>query len=210
LKGENAAMDLKAIYECVITGDRDQIEGLVKKALNEGCKPADIINNALIKAMDEIGQRMKDGDIFVPEVLMAANTMKIGLQVLKPLIEGEERKTAGKIAIGTVAGDLHDIGKNLVVMMLEGAGFEVIDLGVDVSIDRFLQVIEEEKPDIVGLSALLTTTMKTMEETVRAIGKVKTMIGGAPVSEDFAKEIGADGYAPDAVTAVDLAKSLIS
>lgn len=204
-------MGLKAIYECVITGERDQIEGLVQKALSEGYKPADIINNALIKGMDEIGQKMKDGDIFVPEVLMAANTMKIGLQVLKPLMEGEERETVGKVAIGTVAGDLHDIGKNLVVMMLEGAGFEVIDLGVDVSIDRFLQVIEEEKPDIIGLSALLTTTMKTMGETVQAIGgKVKTMIGGAPVTEEFAKEIGASGYAPDAVTAVDLAKSLIS
>jgi corrinoid protein of di/trimethylamine methyltransferase len=204
-------MDLKALYECVLTGERDEIEGLVQKALSEGYKPADIINNALIKGMDEIGQRMKDGDIFVPEVLMAANTMKIGLQVLKPLMEGEERETVGKIAIGTVAGDLHDIGKNLVVMMLEGAGFEVIDLGVDVSIDRFLQVIEEEKPDIIGLSALLTTTMKTMGETVQAIGgKVKTMIGGAPVTEEFAKEIGASGYAPDAVMAVDLAKSLIS
>ena len=204
-------MDLKALYECVLTGERDEIEGLVQKALSEGYKPADIINNALIKGMDEIGQRMKDGDIFVPEVLMAANTMKIGLQVLKPLMEGEERETVGKVAIGTVAGDLHDIGKNLVVMMLEGAGFEVIDLGVDVSIDRFLQVIEEEKPDIIGLSALLTTTMKTMGETVQAIGgKVKTMIGGAPVTEEFAKEIGASGYAPDAVMAVDLAKSLIS
>lgn len=204
-------MDLKALYECVLTGERDEIEGLVQKALSEGYKPADIINNALIKGMDEIGQRMKDGDIFVPEVLMAANTMKIGLQVLKPLMEGEERETVGKVAIGTVAGDLHDIGKNLVVMMLEGAGFEVIDLGVDVSIDRFLQVIEEEKPDIIGLSALLTTTMTTMGETVQAIGgKVKTMIGGAPVTEEFAKEIGASGYAPDAVMAVDLAKSLIS
>ena len=204
-------MALKAIYECVNTGERDQIEGLVQKALSEGYKPADIINNALIKAMDEIGQKMKDGDIFVPEVLMAANTMKSGLQVLKPLMEGEDREAVGKIAIGTVAGDLHDIGKNLVVMMLEGAGFEVIDLGVDVSIDRFLQVIEEEKPDIIGLSALLTTTMKTMGETVQAIGgKVKTMIGGAPVTEEFAKEIGASGYAPDAVIAVDLAKSLIS
>ncbi|MFY9139635.1 MAG: corrinoid protein [Thermacetogeniaceae bacterium] len=204
-------MALKAIYECVNTGERDQIEGLVQKALSEGYKPADIINNALIKAMDEIGQKMKDGDIFVPEVLMAANTMKSGLQVLKPLMEGEDREAVGKIAIGTVAGDLHDIGKNLVVMMLEGAGFEVIDLGVDVSIDRFLQVIEEEKPDIIGLSALLTTTMKTMGETVQAIGgKVKTMVGGAPVTEEFAKEVGASGYAPDAVTAVDLAKSLIS
>ncbi|MFY9272053.1 MAG: corrinoid protein [Thermacetogeniaceae bacterium] len=202
---------MKAIYECVNTGERDQIEGLVQKALSEGYKPADIINNALIKAMDEIGQKMKDGDIFVPEVLMAANTMKSGLQVLKPLMEGEDREAVGKIAIGTVAGDLHDIGKNLVVMMLEGAGFEVIDLGVDVSIDRFLQVIEEEKPDIIGLSALLTTTMKTMGETVQAIGgKVKTMVGGAPVTEEFAKEVGASGYAPDAVTAVDLAKSLIS
>ncbi len=204
-------MDLNSIYQCVITGERDRIEGLIQSALSAGCKPDDIINNTLIKGMDEVGQKMKDGDLFVPEVLMSANTMKTGLELLKPLIEGEERESVGKIAIGTVAGDLHDIGKNLVVMMLEGAGFEVIDLGVDVEVERFVQVIEEEKPDIIGLSALLTTTMKTMGETVQAIGgKTKTMIGGAPVTEEFAKEIGANGYAPDAVTAVDLAKSLIS
>lgn len=204
-------MELKAIYECVVRGERDQIEGLIQRALNAGCKPADIINNALIKGMDEVGRKMKEGNMFVPEVLMAANTMKHGLNVVKPLMEGEETESLGKIVIGTVAGDLHDIGKNLVVMMLEGSGFKVIDLGVDVSTDRFLQVIEEEKPDIVGLSALLTTTMKTMGDTVEAIGgKVKTMIGGAPVTEEFAKEIGANGYAPDAVTAVDLAKTLIS
>jgi 5-methyltetrahydrofolate--homocysteine methyltransferase len=203
-------MELKAIYECVLTGERDQIEGVIQRALSAGCRPADIINNALIRGMDEVGRKMKEGDMFVPEVLMAANTMKIGLQAVKPLMEGEETEAPGKIAIGTVSGDLHDIGKNLVVMMLEGAGFKVIDLGVDVSKDRFLQVIEEEKPDLIGLSALLTTTMKTMGETVQAIGgKVKTMIGGAPVTEDFADEIGASGYAPDAVTAVDLAKSLI-
>lgn len=204
-------MEVNAIYECVVKGERDQIEGLIQRALNAGCKPANIINSALIKGMDEVGRKMKEGDMFVPEVLMAANTMKSGLQVVKPLMEGEETESPGKIAIGTVAGDLHDIGKNLVVMMLEGAGFKVIDLGVDVSKDRFLQVIEEEKPDLIGLSALLTTTMKAMGETVQAIGgKVKTMIGGAPVTEEFANDIGASGYAPDAVTAVDLAKSLIS
>lgn len=204
-------MELKAIYECVVKGERDQIEGLIQRALNAGCKPADIINSALIKGMDEVGRKMKEGDMFVPEVLMAANTMKNGLDVVKPLMEGEETESPGKIVIGTVAGDLHDIGKNLVVMMLDGAGFNVIDLGVDVSKERFLQVIEDEKPDIIGLSALLTTTMKTMGDTVQAIsGKVKTMIGGAPVTEEFAKKIGASGYAPDAVTAVDLAKTLIS
>lgn len=204
-------MELQAIYDSVITGDRDQIVPAVQRAVNAGIKPDLIINDALIKAMDEVGRRMKEGDMFVPEVLMAANTMKQGLEVVKPLMEGQEAKSLGKIAIGTVAGDLHDIGKNLVVMMLEGAGFKVIDLGIDVSKEKFLQVIEQEKPDIVGLSALLTTTMKTMKEIVQAIdGRVKTMVGGAPVTEEFAEEIGASGYAPDAVTAVDLAKSLMS
>jgi len=204
-------VELQAIYDSVITGDRDQIVPAVQRAVNAGIKPDLIINDALIKAMDEVGRRMKEGDMFVPEVLMAANTMKQGLEVVKPLMEGQEAKSLGKIAIGTVAGDLHDIGKNLVVMMLEGAGFKVIDLGIDVSKEKFLQVIEQEKPDIVGLSALLTTTMKTMKEIVQAIdGRVKTMVGGAPVTEEFAEEIGASGYAPDAVTAVDLAKSLMS
>lgn len=204
-------MKLQAIYNSVITGDRDQIVLVVKGALSAGIKPEVIINDALIKGMDEVGRRMKEGDMFVPEVLMAANTMKQGLEVVKPLMEEQETKSLGKIAIGTVAGDLHDIGKNLVVMMLEGAGFKVIDLGIDVSKEKFLQVIEQEKPDIVGLSALLTTTMKTMREIVQAIdGRVKTMVGGAPVTEEFAEEIGASGYAPDAVTAVDMAKCLLS
>jgi 5-methyltetrahydrofolate--homocysteine methyltransferase len=203
-------MELERIFNCVVAGERDQVVAKVNKALQDGIKAKEIISEGLIKGMDEVGQRMKDGDMYVPEVLMAANTMKAGLQVVKPLMEGEST-SRGKIAIGTVAGDLHDIGKNLVCMMLEGAGFEVIDVGIDVSVEKFVQVVEKEKPDLVGLSALLTTTMKSMKEIVQAIGgKTKTIIGGAPVTEEFAKEIGASGYAPDAVTAIDVAKSLLA
>jgi 5-methyltetrahydrofolate--homocysteine methyltransferase len=203
-------MDLSNIYDSVINGDREQIVQQVKNALSEGADPDVIISDALIRAMDEVGQRMKDGDVFVPEVLMAANTMKKGLEVVGPLLKGEKRRSAGKVAIGTVEGDLHDIGKNLVVMLLESAGFEVVDLGVDVSKAKFLAAIEEAQPDIIGLSALLTTTMTTMADVVKAIdGRVKTMVGGAPVTEEFAAKIGASGYAPDAVTAVDMARSLL-
>jgi 5-methyltetrahydrofolate--homocysteine methyltransferase len=204
-------MELQEIHDCVLNGEADQIVSAVKRALNAGASAEAIISDALIKAMDEVGTRMKEGDMFIPEVLMAAKTMKKGMDVVQPLLEGGKVNAIGKIAIGTVSGDLHDIGKDLVLMMLEGAGFEVIDMGVDVSADKFLKVIEEQHPDIIGVSALLTTTMKTMEETVKAIGnKAKTLIGGAPVTEEFAQKIGASGYAPDAVTAIDVAKSLMA
>ena len=203
---------MREIYKSVLEGKSEAVRNAVQKALDEGVKAAEIINDGLIKAMDEVGARMKSGDMYVPEVLIAAEAMKQGLGIVQPLLEGEAY-AVGKVVIGTVAGDLHDIGKNLVAMLLESSGFEVIDLGVDVSTEAFLEAAEKHQPQIVGLSALLTTTMVSMEETVKAISEkapgIKTMIGGAPVSEEFAEQIGAGGYAPDGAVAVDLAKRLI-
>jgi len=204
---------MKEILESVIAGDVEKVKSLVKKSLDDGVRPDQIISEGLIKAMDIVGSRMKSGEMYVPEVLIAAEAMKGGLSLVKPLLGDESSYAAGKVVIGTVAGDLHDIGKNLVVMLLESSGFEVIDLGVDVSTEDFAKALEEHKPQLVGLSALLTTTMAAMEETVKAINEkapqVKTMIGGAPVSQQFADEIGAGGYAPDGAAAVDLAKRLL-
>jgi 5-methyltetrahydrofolate--homocysteine methyltransferase len=204
---------MKEILESVIAGDVEKVKSLVKKSLDEGVQPDRIISEGLIKAMDIVGSRMKSGEMYVPEVLIAAEAMKGGLSLVKPLLGDESSYAAGRVVIGTVAGDLHDIGKNLVVMLLESSGFEVIDLGVDVSTEAFAGALEEHKPQLVGLSALLTTTMAAMEETVKAINEkapqVKTMIGGAPVSQQFADEIGAGGYAPDGAAAVDLAKQLL-
>ncbi|HHW74502.1 MAG TPA: cobalamin-binding protein [Firmicutes bacterium] len=203
---------IQEIYTKVLAGESDGVRSAVQKALDEGIKPSKIINDALIKAMDEVGARMKSGEMYVPEVLIAAEAMKAGLGLVKPLLEGEAY-AVGKVVIGTVAGDLHDIGKNLVTMLLESSGFEVIDLGVDASAEVFLEAAGKHKPQIVGLSALLTTTMASMEATVKALREkapgIKTMIGGAPVSQQFADEIGAGGYAPDGASAVDLAKKLI-
>lgn len=204
---------MKAILESVIAGDVEKVKNLVKKSLDEGGRPDRIIDEGLTKAMDIVGSRMKSGEMYVPEVLIAAEAMKEGLSLVKPLLEDDSSYAVGRVVIGTVAGDLHDIGKNLVVMLLESSGFEVVDLGVDVSTEAFVNALEEHKPQIVGLSALLTTTMAAMEETVKVINvktpQIKTMIGGAPVSRQFADEIGAGGYAPDAAAAVDLAKELI-
>ncbi len=203
---------IQRIYNSVLTGDVDGVKNGIKKALDGGSEPGELINQGLIKAMDEVGARMKAGEMYVPEVLIAAEAMKEGLAIVKPLLEGDTY-ILGKVVIGTVAGDLHDIGKNLVAMLLESSGFEVIDLGVDVSPGRFLDAVTEHQPQIIGLSALLTTTMVSMDETVKAINEkmphIKTMIGGAPVSQEFAEEIGAGGYAPDGASAVDLAKRLI-
>ncbi|HPU00939.1 MAG TPA: corrinoid protein [Bacillota bacterium] len=202
----------KDIYNNVITGEVDEVKRSIQKALDAGASPAEIINQGLIRAMDEVGAKMKAGEMFVPEVLIAAEAMKEGLAMVKPLLEGESF-TIGKVVIGTVAGDLHDIGKNLVAMLLESAGFAVVDLGVDVSTEAFLQAVAEHRPQIVGLSALLTTTMVAMAETVKALHEkwpqVKTMVGGAPVSDEFARQIGAGGYAPDGASAVALAKRLL-
>ncbi|HOJ83101.1 MAG TPA: corrinoid protein [Bacillota bacterium] len=200
------------IYNNVLIGEVDGVKSRIQKALDEGAKPAEIINRGLIRAMDEVGARMRAGEMFVPEVLIAAEAMKEGLAVVKPLLEGESY-AIGKVVIGTVAGDLHDIGKNLVAMLLESSGFTVVDLGVDVSPESFVEAAAEHQPQIVGLSALLTTTMVAMEETVKALREkspqIKTMVGGAPVSEEFARQIGAGGYAPDGASAVELAKRLL-
>jgi 5-methyltetrahydrofolate--homocysteine methyltransferase len=206
---------LKEVANAVISGDRKGIQELVEKALNEGISPEDIINKGLLSGMSVIGERFKKNEIFVPEVLVSARAMQKGMEILKPLIAKSSGIIKGKIVIGTVKGDLHDIGKNLVAMMLEGAGYQIIDLGIDVPPERFVQAIKENRPDVVGMSALLTTTMPQMKVTIDVIekeglrDKVKIIVGGAPVTEEFAKEIGADGYAEDAYSAVELVNRLL-
>jgi len=208
-------MDLKPIYENVIEGQADEVERGVKAALAAGVDAGVILNEALIAAMDEVGRRFEDGDFFVPEMLISARAMQAGLALLKPHLASSDIRAAGKIAIGTVKGDLHDIGKNLVAMMLEGAGFEIIDLGVDVSPESFVDAVQEGA-NLIGMSALLTTTMSNMANTIEALkaagvrDKVKVMVGGAPVTEEFAKSIGADAFAPDASSATRVARQLVA
>ena len=206
--------DLKALSEAVIKGDQNKALEITKAAISEGVAPADILNNGLIGGMNVIGVRFKNNEVYIPEVLIAARAMKTAMEVLEPKLVEAGVKPLAKAAIGTVQGDLHDIGKNLVVMMLKGAGFEVVDLGVDVSDKKFVEKVKETNPKVVGMSALLTTTMPSMEKTIKALKEagltVKTMIGGAPVTQAYADKIGADGYAPDAASAVDVAKSLLS
>ncbi len=205
--------DLKALSEAVIRGDQAAALELTKAAVNEGVSPAEILNNGLIAGMNIIGVRFKNNEVYIPEVLIAARAMKTAMEVLAPKLVEAGVEPIGKAVIGTVQGDLHDIGKNLVVMMLKGAGFEVVDLGVDVNAQKFVDKAKEAKARVIGMSALLTTTMPAMEKAVKAIKAaglaVKIMIGGAPVTQAYADKIGADGYAPDAASAVDLAKSLI-
>jgi 5-methyltetrahydrofolate--homocysteine methyltransferase len=206
-------MDLKQLYQHVIDGEASEVEAGVQTALDAGINPNTILNEALIAAMDEVGRRFEEGDFFVPEMLIAARAMQAGLRLLKPHLVAGETKTVGKVAIGTVKGDLHDIGKNLVAMMLEGAGFEVHDLGVDVTPDAFVKAAQEGV-EIIGMSALLTTTMNNMGVTIEALkaaglrDKVKVMIGGAPVTQDYATQIGADAFASDASSAVRAARQL--
>ncbi len=203
------------IYDHIIDGKVDLIETDVQDALEIGIPPEAILNEGMVLAMDEVGALFEAGEYFVPEMLIAAHTMQTGLAILKPLLIEDGIEPSGSIVIGTVQGDLHDIGKNLVAMMLEGGGFQVIDLGTDVSPDAFLEAIREHSPNLVGLSALLTTTMQKMRETISVIegsglrDQVKIIVGGAPVTEAFATEIGAEGYASDASKAVSLAKGLI-
>lgn len=210
-------MDQKAALEQlklqVVEGNAARCAELTLATLREGVDPWAILNAGLIPGMEEIGERFQRQEAFVPEMLLSARAMSRALELLKAVIGSSEGHYRGKIVIGTVKGDLHDIGKNLVCMMLEGAGFQVIDLGVDVSIDRFLDAVRRERPHVLGMSALLTTTMPVMGEVVRALeevglrGSVKVMVGGAPVSSRFAVEIGADAYGANAVEAVALAKS---
>ena len=206
---------LQMIKDAVITRQRAEIQNLVQAAVDNGFDPDSIINDGLIPAMDEVGRQFAQGEIFVPEMLVAAMTMNLGLDVVKPLLSGEETRSRGTIIMATVKGDLHDIGKNIVNMMLEGAGFHVVDLGVDMTVDAIIEKIKVMMPDILGLSALLTTTMPEMElaiQELKANGlreKVKVMVGGAPVDNAFAEKIGADGYGADATEAVQLARRLI-
>jgi len=208
-------MDLKQIYENVIEGQAPEVEAGVKAALAAGMDAGAILNDALIAAMDEVGQRFEDGDFFVPEMLISARAMQAGLALLKPHLTATDVKSSGKIAIGTVKGDLHDIGKNLVAMMLEGAGFEIIDLGVDVAPESFVDAVQEGA-NLIGMSALLTTTMSNMGVTIQALktaglrDKVKVMVGGAPVTQEFANSIGADAFAPDASSATRIARQLVA
>ncbi|KGK83248.1 methyltransferase [Desulfosporosinus sp. HMP52] len=207
-------MSVQDIYDAIVEFSVDKVVSLVDAEVKSGTDVSEILSKGLIAAMDEVGQRYSEGEFFVPEMLMAAKAMKGGLEVLKPLLSQGDSERKGTIIIGTVKGDLHDIGKNLVSMMMEGAGFEVYDLGVDVDTDKFIANAKEKKADIICMSALLTTTMPFMEVTVKAIREqglsIKTMVGGAPVSEDFANKIGADGWSTDAPGAVETARRLTS
>ena len=203
------------LYTAILEGASEKTPGWCKRALDQGLTPKDILDNGLVLGMNEVGVRFKAGDMFVPEVLMSAEAMQAGLKILRPKLISSGAKLIGKIVIGTVKGDLHDIGKNLVGMLCEGAGFEVIDLGFNIEPERFIEAVKAHQPQIVGLSALLTTTMRAMGHTIKALeeaglrDKVKIMVGGAPVDAAFAKRIGADGYGSNAPAGADLAKRLV-
>lgn len=205
---------LSEIYEAILDGDAQTVEAQTRTALDAGSRPDEILTKALIPAMNEVGELYECGEYFVPEMLVAARAMKAGLAVIKPLLTDSDVEPLGRVAIGTVKGDLHDVGKNLVSMMLEGAGFEIVDLGIDVSPEQFVEAAQQGA-DIVAMSALLTTTMTNMEATVKGLEaaglreRVKVMIGGAPISDEFAQQIGADGYAADAGQATRLARYLM-
>ncbi len=206
--------DLKALADAVIKGDQSTAVEITKAALEEGTPAKSVLNDGLIAGMDVIGGRFKKNEVYIPEVLIAARAMKMAMEFLEPELVKAGVKPIGKCLIGTVQGDLHDIGKNLVAMMLKGAGFEVIDLGVDVGPDKFVEQVKTQGVQVVGMSALLTTTMPGMEKAIKAIKdagvSAKIMIGGAPVTQGYADKIGADGYAADAASAVDVAKTLVA
>jgi len=207
-------VELEKFYTALSQGKVDEMKKLTQGALDAGEKAESILKDGLLPAMERIGVRFKNNEIYIPEVLIAARAMHAGLDILKPILSKSTTSRAARVIVGTVKGDLHDIGKNMVVMMLEGGGFEVVDLGTDVSADKFIEAIRTHQPDVVGMSALLTTTMREMKSTLEAIqeaglrSKVKAIVGGAPVTERFARGIGADGYAPDAASAVDVVRSL--
>jgi 5-methyltetrahydrofolate--homocysteine methyltransferase len=208
-------MSLEAIYDAVLKGDAKQTEAEVTAALAANTPAGDILHKACIPAMGEVGRLFEEGEKFVPEMLISARAMQAGMNLLKPHLAEADVSVLGKVVIGTVAGDLHDIGKNLVGMMLEGSGFEVIDLRTDVSPQQFVDAVKEHQPHMIGMSALLTTTMPSMSATIEALkeaglrDEVKVMIGGAPITQDFAEKIGADGFAPDASSAARKAKELV-
>lgn len=204
------------VAAAVEAGKAKIVGGLVQEAIDAGFSAADILNVGMINAMANVGEKFKNNEIFVPEMLVAARAMKKGVETLKPHLAGDTSNTVGKMVMGTVAGDLHDIGKNLVIMMIESAGFDVVDLGVDVPIEKFLEAVQDPDVTIVGASALLTTTMPALRETVEALNKsefrsrIKVMVGGAPVTQEFANEIGADAYTADAASAAQMAKSFVT
>jgi 5-methyltetrahydrofolate--homocysteine methyltransferase len=206
---------ISEIYEAILEGQQKKAVEKVNQALAENVDPSIILNEGMVKAMAEVGRLFEEGEYFVPEMLIAARAMQNGLAILKPHLVQADIKSSGKVVAGTVKGDLHDIGKNLVAMMLEGAAFEIVDLGSDVSPEKFVEAVRSSGADIVAMSALLTTTMPNMKTTIEALeaaglrDKVKVIVGGAPLTPEYAKQIGADGYAADASRAVALAKSLI-
>ncbi|HJN69706.1 MAG: corrinoid protein [Candidatus Marinimicrobia bacterium] len=212
------AFDKQVHYELaansVIDGNQERAVELTQEALDNGITAKEFLDNGLISGMDVVGARFRDGDMFLPEVLLAARAMKAGMELLKPELSKTNAKSAGKVVIGTVNGDLHDVGKNIVIYMLEGAGFTVIDLGVNVAMETFISEVKQHKPDILGLSAFLTTTMPAMEKVIESLQEnqlrkqVKIIVGGAPVTECFANEIGADAFAEDAGTAVIVCKKM--
>lgn len=206
---------IEKMQQCVVDGAEDDIQEIVQQAIDSGLSPKEIINDGLIGGMNIVTPLFKKGEMFVPEVMGSAETMNTGMQLVKPLLVEGDVKNKGKVIIGTVNGDLHDIGKNLVVLMLESSGYEVVDLGIDVKEDEFSAAIKEHQPDIVALSCLLTTTMIKIQDTLDQmknddlLNQVKVIIGGAPVSIDYANEVGADGYSDDAAGAVDLCNNLM-
>jgi 5-methyltetrahydrofolate--homocysteine methyltransferase len=206
---------LERIATAILEGDTEAIAKLVKKALDDGMPATEIMDNGLLVGMAEVGVRFKAGDMFVPEVLMSAEAMQAGTSLIRPLLLASGSKQGGKVVLGTVKGDLHDIGKNLVAMMCEGSGFEVVDIGFNAEPEKFVDAVKKHQPQVVGMSAMLTTTMRAMGYTIKALeeaglrDQVKIMVGGAPVDAEFAKRIGADGYGSNAPAGADLAKKFV-
>lgn len=207
---------LKQLSDAVLEGNIANIENLTREAIDQKISPMDIINQGLLVGMTEVGKRFGKAEMYIPEVLLSAKTMNTSVQLVKPLLVMGDMAKAGTVIIGTVKGDLHDVGKNIVIMLLETAGFEVIDLGIDISDEKFAQAVREKKPDVLGMSAMLTTTMMECKKVINLLERenlrqgVKVMVGGAPLNQKFATECGADGYAEDAVEAVDLVKRLVA
>ena len=206
----------KKIADEVLKGNSDSVKELIQEALSQNLNAEEILNNGLVAGMEVVSEKFKNNEFFIPEVLVSAKAMNCGLEILKPFLAEADIESRGRVVIGTVKGDLHDIGKNIVAMMLQGAGFEVFDLGAEVPKEKFIEFVKKENADIVGMSALLTTTMLFMKEVIEELEceglreRVKVIIGGAPVTQSYAEEIGADGYSPDAASAVDLTKRILN